>query len=80
MPEIVPVELTLPSGTWVTLYQRDWDDADDDSLAFLGGDDAVYAFSSPEALTSYVLSSDDHHLGVSPLWPAVRRWSRRLRA
>ena len=76
MPEIVPVELTLPSGTWVTLYQRDWDDADDDSLAFLGGDDAVYAFPSAEALTSYVLSSDDHHLGVSPLWPAVRRRSR----
>jgi hypothetical protein len=23
-----------------------------------------------------VLSSDDHHLGASPLWPAVRRWSR----
>jgi hypothetical protein len=76
VPEIVPVELTLPSGTWVTLYQHDWDDADDDSLAFLGGDDAVYAFPSPEALTSYVVSSDDHHLGVSPLWPAVQRWSR----
>jgi hypothetical protein len=76
VPEIVPVEFTLPSGTWVTLYQRDWDDADDDSLAFLGGDDAVYAFPSAEALTSYVLSSDDHHLAVSPLWPAVRRRSR----
>jgi hypothetical protein len=76
VPEIVPLELTLPSGTWVTLYQRDWEDADDDSLAFLGGDDAIYAFPSAEALTSYVLSSDDHHLGASPLWPAVRRWSR----
>jgi hypothetical protein len=76
VPDIVPVELTLPSGTWVTLYQRGWDDADDDSLAFLGGDDAVYAFPSAEALTSYVLSSDDHHLGASPLWPAVQRWSR----
>jgi hypothetical protein len=76
VPEIVPVQLTLPSGTWVTLYQRDWDDADDDSLAFLGGDDAVYAFPSAEALTSYVLSSEDHHLGPSPLWPAVRRRSR----
>jgi hypothetical protein len=76
VPEIVPVELTLPSGTWVTLYQRDWDDADDDSLAFLGGDDAIYAFPSAEELTSYVLSSDDHHLGASPLWPAVRRRSR----
>ncbi len=73
MPEIVPVELTLPSGTWVTLYQRDWDDADDDSLAFLGGDDAVYAFPSAEALTSYAGTSDDHHLGASPLWPAVQR-------
>ena len=73
MPEIVPVELTLPSGTWVTLYQRDWDDADDDSLAFLGGDDAVYAFPSAEALTSYAGGNDDHHLGASPLWPAVKR-------
>jgi hypothetical protein len=73
VPEIVPVELTLPSGTWVTLYQRDWDDADDDSLAFLGGDDAVYAFPSAEALTSYAGGNDDHHLGASPLWPAVKR-------
>ena len=73
MPEIIPVELTLPSGTWVTLYQRDWDDADDDSLAFLGGDDAVYAFPSAEALTSYAGGNDDHHLGASPLWPAVKR-------
>ena len=73
MPEIVPVELTLPSGTWVTLYQRDWDDADDDSLAFLGGDDAVYAFPTAAALTSYVGGNDDHHLGASPLWPAVKR-------
>jgi hypothetical protein len=73
VPEIVPVELTLPSGTWLTLYQRDWDDADDDSLAFLGGDDEVYAFPSAAALTSYVLSSGDHHLGVSPLWPTVQR-------
>ncbi|MEP6667238.1 MAG: hypothetical protein ABJA81_12395 [Nocardioidaceae bacterium] len=69
----MPVEFTLPSGTWITLYQRDWDDADDDSLAFLGGDDAVYAFPSAEALTSYVGANDDHHLGASPLWPAVRR-------
>ena len=69
----MPVELTLPSGTWVTLYQRDWDDADDDSLAFLGGDDAVYAFASAAALTSYVGANDEHHLGASPLWPAVKR-------
>lgn len=73
MPEIVPVEFTLPSGTWVTLYQRDWDDADDDSLAFLGGDDVVYAFPSAQALASYAGSNDDHHLGASPLWAAVQR-------
>ena len=73
MPEIVPVELTLPSGTWVTLYQRDWDDADDDSLAFLGGDDAVYAFPSAAELSSYAGGNDDHHLGASPLWPSVKR-------
>ena len=73
MPEILPVELTLPSGTWVTLYQRDWDDADDDSLAFLGGDDSVYGFASAAALSSYAGGSDDHHLGASPLWPAVKR-------
>ena len=76
MPEIVPVGLTLPSGTWVTLYQRDWDDADDDSLAFLGGDDAVYAFPSVAELTSYAGGNDDHHLGASPLWPAVKRGFR----
>jgi hypothetical protein len=73
VPEIVPVELTLPSGTWVTLYQRDWDDADDDSLAFLGGDDAIYAFATAAELSSYTGGNDDHHLGGSPLWPAVKR-------
>ena len=73
MPEIVPVELTLPSGSWVTLYQRDWDGADDDSLAFLGGDDAVYAFATTEELSSYAGGNDDHHLGASPLWSAVKR-------
>ena len=77
MPEIVPVELTLPSGTWFTLYQRGWDDADDDSLGFLGGDDAVHAFATADELSSYAVSNDDHHLGASPLWPSVRRNSRR---
>jgi len=76
VPEIVPVEFTLPSGTWVTLYQRGWDDADDDSLAFLGGDDAVYAFATAEELSSYAISDDKHDLADSPLWPDVRRWSR----
>ncbi len=73
----MPVELALPSGTWVTLYQRDWDDADDDSLAFLGGDDAVFAFPNADELSSYAVSQDDHHLAASPLWGDVRRWSRR---
>lgn len=73
MPEIVPLELTLPSGTWVTLYQRDWDDADDDSLAFLGGDDRVYAFTTAEELASYAGANDEHHLGPSSLWPEVQR-------
>ena len=76
MPELVPVELTLPSGTWVTLYQRGWDDADDDSLAFLGGDDAVYAFATAEDLSSYAISGGEHHLTDSALWPGIHRWSR----
>jgi hypothetical protein len=73
VPEIVPVEFTLPSGQWVTLYQRDWDDADDDSLAFLGGDDHVYAFATAEELAAYAGANDEHHLGPSSLWPEVQR-------
>ena len=73
----MPVEFTLPSGTWVTLYQRGWDDADDESLAFLGGDDAVYAFPSAEELSSYAVSEGDHHLAASSLWDDVHRRSRR---
>ena len=73
----MPVELTLASGTWLTLYQRGWEEADDDSLAFLGGDDAVFAFQRAEELASYAVNNDDHHLAASPLWGEVRRRSRR---
>jgi hypothetical protein len=76
LPEIVPIELALPSGSWFTLYQRGWDDADDDSLAFLGGDDQVYGFATPEDLCGYAIDHQDHHLGLSPLWRDVRRRSR----
>jgi hypothetical protein len=79
VPEIVPVELTLPSGTWFTLHQRGWEDADDDSLAFLGGDDEVYVFATADDLASYVASDVDavHHLSDSALWREVRRRPRR---
>ncbi len=80
MPAIVPVELTLPSGRWYTLYQRDWDDADDDSRAFLGTDDQVIAFASPDELSSYAGSDaarDGHHLVDSALWPDVRHRNAR---
>jgi hypothetical protein len=76
LPEIVPIELALPSGSWFTLYQRGWDDADDDSLSFLGGDDQVYGFATPEDLCGYAIDHHDHHLGLSPLWRDVRRRSR----
>lgn len=72
MPEIVPVELTLPSGRWYTLYQRGWDDADDDSLAFLGRGHRVFAFPTPDELAAWAGAHHNHHLGVSVLWDAVR--------
>lgn len=72
MPDIIPVELTLTSGRWYTLYQRGWDDADDDSLAFLGRGHQVFAFPTPDELAAWAGAHEDHHLGVSPLWPEVR--------
>lgn len=76
-PAIVPIELVLSSGRWFTLYQRDWDDADDDSLAFLGDGDQVFALPSAGQLATYVGGAPvGHHLAASALWAEVPHRTR----
>jgi hypothetical protein len=76
-PPILPVELTLPSGRWFTLYCPGWydDDADVDG-PFLGLQSRVYAFASPAELAAWCGAAPRwaHDLGVGARWDYVATW------
>jgi hypothetical protein len=67
---ILPLSVTLPSGTGFTL--RTYNGEDDDPV-FLGSDLTVYLFRTAAGLVDFVQDSDEEHdLGEMVTWPDIR--------
>jgi hypothetical protein len=64
---IMPIELTMPSGTGYTLRCYV-----DDQARFLGTDLTVDIFRSKDALATFCRTVDEHDLAALETWPEVR--------
>jgi len=65
---ILPLSVTLPSGTGYTL--RTYNGEDDDPV-FLGADMTVYLFRTAQGLVDYVHAGDEHDLTEMVTWPDI---------
>jgi hypothetical protein len=65
---ILPLSITLPSGTGYTL--RTYNGEDDDPV-FLGADLTVYLFRTAEGLVAYVHAGEEHDLTEMVTWPDI---------
>ena len=65
---ILPLSVTLPSGTGYTL--RTYNGEDDDPV-FLGSDLTVYLFRTAEGLVDYIHTTDEHDLTEMVTWPDI---------
>ena len=65
---ILPVSVTLPSGTGYTL--RTYNGEDDDPV-FLGSDMTVYLFRTAEGLVDYIHTTDEHDLTEMVTWSDI---------
>ena len=69
--DIVPIQLSLTEGDLVTLWAPRWREDGEDWEAFLGDDDALFAFPEVAQLAAFVRTDDAHDLGDHPAWPVV---------
>ena len=65
---IVPVKLSLTEGDFYTLWAPTWREKGSEWQAFMGDDQSVLAFHSPEELLAYVSSTNTHDLVDHPQW------------
>jgi hypothetical protein len=65
---ILPLSVTLPSGTGYTLRTYN---GDDDDPVFLGSDLTVYLFRTAEGLVEYVHAGDEHDLTEMVTWSDI---------
>jgi hypothetical protein len=65
---ILPLSVTLPSGTGYTLRTYN---GDDDDPVFLGADLTVYLFRTAEGLVEYVHAGDEHDLTEMVTWSDI---------
>jgi len=69
--DIVPIELGLPQGDVVTLWAPRWREDGEEWEAFLGNEDALYAFPDPARLAAFVRTASEHDLDDHPAWHVV---------
>ncbi len=69
--DIIPIELGLTRGDFVTLWAPEWREGDDEWEAFLGHEDDLYAFEAVAHLAAFIRSNDDNDLVDHPSWPVV---------
>jgi hypothetical protein len=69
--DIVPIQLSLTEGDLVTLWAPRWREGGEEWEAFLGDDDALFAFPEVAQLAAFVRTEDAHDLGDHPAWPVV---------
>ena len=65
---IVPVKLSLTEGNFYTLWAPSWREGGNEWQAFLGANDDLYVFNSPEELLVFLESDDKHDLTSHPEW------------
>jgi hypothetical protein len=69
--DIVPIQLSLTEGDLVTLWAPRWREDGEEWEAFLGDDDALFAFPEVAQLAAFVRTDDRHDLVDHPAWPVV---------
>jgi len=69
--DIVPVRLSLTEGDLVTLWAPPWREDGEEWEAFLGDDDALFAFSEVTQLAAFVRGPARHDLLDHPAWSVV---------
>ena len=65
---ILPVKISLTEGDFYTLWAPTWKEMGAEWQAFLGDDQAVLAFHSPEELLAYLETTNAHDLADHPKW------------
>jgi hypothetical protein len=69
--DIVPIQLSLTEGDLVTLWAPRWREDGEEWEAFLGDDDALFAFPEVTQLAAFVRSAREHDLVDLPAWSVV---------
>ena len=69
--DIVPIQLSLTDGDLVTLWAPRWREDGEEWEAFLGDDDALFAFPEVAELAAFVRTDTAHDLADHPAWPDV---------
>jgi hypothetical protein len=69
--DIVPVQLSLTEGDLVTLWAPRWREDGEEWEAFLGDDDALFAFPTVAELAAFVRTAPEHDLADHPAWSLV---------
>lgn len=77
--DIIPITLALTAGDLVTLWAPRWRQDGEEWEAFLGDDEALFAFSDAADLAAWVAgaeeSGQEHDLADHPAWPVVVKLS-----
>lgn len=69
--DIVPIQLCLTDGDLVTLWAPCWREDGEEWEAFLGDDDALFAFPEVAQLAAFVRTAPEHDLIDHPAWSVV---------
>ena len=69
--DIVPIQLSLTEGDLVTLWAPRWREDGEEWEAFLGDDDALFAFPQVAQLAAFVRTATEHDLIDHPSWSLV---------
>ena len=69
--DIVPIQLSLTEGDLVTLWAPKWREDGEEWEAFLGDDDALFAFPEVAQLAAFVRTAREHDLVDHPAWSVV---------
>jgi hypothetical protein len=69
--DIVPIQLSLTDGDLVTLWAPRWREDGEEWEAFLGDDEALFAFPEVAQLAAYVRTAREHDLVDHPAWSIV---------
>ena len=77
--DIIPITLALTAGDLVTLWAPRWRQDGEEWEAFLGDDDALFAFADAADLAAWIASAEssglEHDLSDHPAWPVVVKLS-----